>query len=206
MGSLLDWFKAMLELRARHIFALIIVGFGVLLFASLFGKQLGVPLPDSVRLICIYATVVLLLWGLAAWAFSLGEKVSDKRHSKKGEVTSLKAAREALQELPPEALVWVTVCAKHNRKSLWARMDDPGIAYLAQKGWFEAGEMPGRMAPGLDIVHLLTFTDVAWQVIDEERVGLAKAMEEAKERPVLRQIIEGCESRLIGWSLSRQDY
>lgn len=123
MGSPLEWLKAMLELRARHIFALVIMGVGTLLFASLFGKQLGVPLPDNVRLICIYATVGLLIWGVATWFFSLGERASDKRHSKKGEVTSLEAAREKLQELPPEALIWVALCAKHNRKSLWARRE-----------------------------------------------------------------------------------
>lgn len=79
MGSPLDWLKALLELSARHIFALVAAVAGVLLFSVYVGPRLGIALPENVRLVLVYGVVGLFFWGVASALFSMGEGVRDRR-------------------------------------------------------------------------------------------------------------------------------
>lgn len=166
MGSPLDWLKAVLDLRARQIFALVVAGVGVLGFASMLGPRLGVPLPENVRVFCLYGTVALFFWGVAVAVFSGGESVSRKRARGRHQATSRQEAQKKLRNLPPEVLVLVALCAKDHRQAFWSRYDDPATSYLAQKAWFESGELAGRRV-GFDHVYLFTFDDMEWQIISE---------------------------------------
>lgn len=205
MGSPLDWLKAVLDLRARQIFALVIAGIGVLGFASVFGPRLGVPLPENVRVFCLYGTVALFFWGVAVAVFSGGESMSRKRAQGRHRATSRKEAQEKLRNLPPEVLVLVALCAKGHRQAFWSRHDEPATSYLAQKFWFEPGELAGRRV-GFDHVYLFTFDDMEWQVILEQRDELLKVLRETESQDGGREYLTDLQQQLVRWSQSNSDF